>query len=78
MLENLEVMSGTIEILGKGRVTLVITNTIKFNENSYINNQTNSDSNQLTIIYTGSTPKFSGLNRIKANIIVKNKNSTIS
>ncbi len=77
LLENLEVMSGTIEILGKGRVTLVITNTIKFNENSYINNQTNSDSNQLTIIYTGSTPKFSGLNRIKANIIVKNKNSTI-
>ena len=77
LLENLEVMSGTIEILGEGRVTLVITNTIKFNEKSYINNQINSDSNQLTIIYTGSTPKFSGLNRIKANIIVKNKNSTI-
>lgn len=77
LLENLEVMSGTIEILGEGRVTLVITNTIKFNEKSYINNQINSDSNQLTIIYTGSTPKFRGLNRIKANIIVKNKNSTI-
>ena len=77
LIDTLSSNGGKIEILGEGRVTLVITNTIKFNENSYINNQTNSDSNQLTIIYTGSTPKFSGLNRIKANIIVKNKNSTI-
>lgn len=77
LIDTLSSNGGKIEILGEGRVTLVITNTIQFNENSYINDQTNSDNNQLTIIYTGSTPKFSGLIRIKANIIVKNKNSII-
>nr|WP_319219417.1 polymer-forming cytoskeletal protein [uncultured Trichococcus sp.] len=68
LVNDLSVMSGTLNIVGEGTVTMVVTGKMAFNHTTYINNPGSSD--QLVFIYTGSSPDFEKITKMNAHVIV--------
>jgi hypothetical protein len=68
LVDDLSVMSGTLNIVGKGTITMIVTGKMAFNHTSYINNPGTSD--QLVIIYKGPTPNFNNITKMNAHVIV--------
>lgn len=75
LVDNLSVMSGDLKIEGEGHVTLVVSDSIKFNQNSQINNL--EKQNQLSLVYTGVNANFSQITHFYGNIIIKNSSAKI-
>lgn len=68
LVNNLSVMSGSLNITGKGTITLIVTDTISFNNPANIT--ISGTSSQLLLIYTGSLRNFNGINKMDANVVV--------
>lgn len=68
LVDDLSVMSGTLNIVGEGTLTMVVTGKMAFNHQSYINNPGTSD--QLVLIYNGPTPNFNNVTKMNAHVIV--------
>ena len=68
LVDDLSVMSGTLNIVGEGTVTMVVTGKMAFNHTTYINNP--GSSNQLVLMYTGPTPNFNNITKMNAHVIV--------
>ena len=76
-LDKLVIEDGgdTIEIVGEGRVTLVVKEALKINHKAIINSESNKD--KLLLVFTGTNAKFNNMDNFYGNIIVKNKNAKI-
>ena len=68
LVDDLSVMSGSLNIVGEGTITMVVTGKMAFNHTSYINNPGTSD--QLVFIYKGPTPNFNDITKMNAHVIV--------
>jgi len=68
LIEDLSVMSGSLNIVGEGTITMIVTGKMAFNHTSYINNPGTSD--QLMLIYTGPTPNFNSITKMNAHVAV--------
>lgn len=75
LVEDLSILSSDFDIIGKGIVTLVVNDDMKFNQISKIN--TSGKSNQLLLIYTGSSPNFKEITKMNANIISLGKDNEV-
>lgn len=75
LVDNLSVTSGNIDIVGEGKVTLVVDKNINFNHTLRINNEENK--NKLLFVYTGKNAKFKYISKLYGNIIVKNENADV-
>lgn len=75
LVDNLSVESSKIYIVGEGKVTIVVSNSLNIKPNVTINNENNKD--KLLMVYTGINAKFNYMINFYGNIIVKNKNAEI-
>ena len=75
LVDNLSVESSEIDIVGEGKVTIVVSNSLNFKPNVTINNKNNKD--KLLMVYTGINAKFNYMINFYGNIIVENKNAEI-
>lgn len=66
-VDDLNIVSGSLDIVGKGKVTLIVSGKMTYNQPSKINET--GKSNQLTLIYTGKTPNFSEITMMNGHII---------
>lgn len=68
LVDDLSVMSGSLNIIGEGTITMIVTGKMAFNHTSYINNPGTSE--QLLLIYTGPTPNFNYITKMNAHVVV--------
>lgn len=66
VVDELKVMSSTINITNNKNVTIIVNKTMTFNQTSLINSTKGPE--QLLFVYRGATPNFSELTTINANI----------
>ncbi|WP_414838581.1 hypothetical protein [Carnobacterium sp. TMP28] len=75
LVDDLAVTNGKLDIIGEGSITLVIKNQVKFSQKSEIN--VPGTSNQLSFIYKGSSPNFTHINKMNANILAIGNNNAV-
>ncbi|AZP03677.1 PilX N-terminal domain-containing pilus assembly protein [Jeotgalibaca ciconiae] len=76
LVDDLSVLSGNLDIVGEGSVMIIVTNSIQFNQASFINQSGRID--QLLLKYTGDSPNFSDITSIRGNIVSVNNNANIT
>ncbi|MGB6178769.1 DUF7305 domain-containing protein [Carnobacterium sp.] len=67
LVNDLSIMSGNLDIVGEGTITLVVNDEIEFRQTSKIN--VPGPSKQLLFIYKGGSPDFEGITQMNSNII---------
>lgn len=75
-VDNLFVSSGEIDVIGEGRVTIVVKGNVQFGHNAIINSGKNKD--KLLMVYTGNSANFNNMTNFYGSLIIKNKNAKIS
>lgn len=75
LVNDLSILSGNLDIVGDGTITLVITDEIEFRQTSKVN--VPGPSNQLLFIYKGDSPDFKGITKMNANVVSIGKNEDV-
>lgn len=76
VVDELKVMSSTIDITNNKNVTIIVNKTMTFNQPSLINSTKGPE--QLLFVYRGATPNFSDLTTINANIFSINNTAPMT
>ena len=75
-VDDLKVLSSKINIKNSNNVTIVVNKSLEFNNESMINNP--GSSKQLLFVYRGSTPNFSELTYMNANVFSINNSDALT